>query len=222
MGIQILIVGDAKVGKSTLVDGYVGEKADDHDDNVRIKVNDVSWCDRDTETTYNVSVKIIDVKSTPDSQAGKEQRSIYYDTSNMIVVIYNVGKQESIYHVENQWQAEINEALKPKKGQRNQENYSNAKLIVLGVNPEARFQMEESNMPANEDFEKEEFLSRLQTKRASVKKADAAAIAGRLSIRGSMKQTQHYEVPNKRENIVHLFRGMIKSYIEEDMAEVEP
>lgn len=218
--IQILVVGDAQVGKSTLVDSYIGEVGDDHEDVIRYKMTDISWTDRNSpDTSYNVSVKIVDVKSTPNSNAGKEQRSIYYDTSDMIIVIYNVGKQESIYHVENKWNAEINEALQPDQKKRNQEN--KVKLIVLGVNPEARFELEESNMPKNEDFEKEEFMSRLQTKRNSVKKADASAIAGRMSIKGSVKQTAHYEVKNKRENIVHLFKAIIKQYIEDDITMVE-
>lgn len=163
-------------------------------------------------------MKILDTKTTPDSTAGQEQRSFYYDTTDIIVVIYNVAKQESIYHVENKWQKEINDALKPKKNARNQEN--KAKLVVLGVNPEARFKMEATNMPPNEEFENEELLSRLMTKRNSVKKTDAEQIAGRVSIRGSRKGTQHFEVQNKRENIVHLFKGIIKTFVEEDMEKV--
>lgn len=209
--LQILVVGDSGVGKSTLIDNYIkkndGDERDEStDEKIRIiNANPIVTNDT-TGVVQNVSMTIIDIQGDL-NMITKQIRDSYYRTSNLIFMVYNVGKVDSLYNIKATWQKELDEATKNQK-------QNNVQLILVGVNPEARNELIESEIyePDADDEENIEIF-RKNTKRKSINKDQAIGVAQRLSYRNSSKRTKHKEVGKNLANIQEFFQDVIADYV---------
>jgi len=185
--LQILVVGDSGVGKSTLIDNYIKKtEADKMEESTEEKIRIINASpivsNDTTGAVHNVSMTIIDIQGDL-SMITKQIRDSYYRTSNLIFMVYNVGKVDSLYNIKQTWQTELNEATKNQK-------QNNVQLILVGVNPEARTELVESEIyePDANDDENLEIFHR-NTLRKSINKDKAVSVAQNLSYRNSTKKT---------------------------------
>lgn len=160
--LQVLVVGDPGVGKSTLVDSFVDTSDfDESDESQKIKIKEskdknedrirIVNCSRvirglnpkNFNETKNVSITIVDVNGQVD-QISRQIRDSYYVTSNIIFIVYNVGNVRSLKNAKAIWAEEINLATE-KNGK------NNTQLVLVGVNPEVRNKYQESDVSVLDD-----------------------------------------------------------------------
>ena len=114
--VQILVIGDQKVGKSTLINNYVSDSGTQDvemttkSELIRIvNANSVIQNPDNPDEHTNINVTLVDVEGSI-SNVHKQIRDGYYTTSQIIIMIYNVANVESLYNTSAQWQKEIKEA----------------------------------------------------------------------------------------------------------------
>ena len=270
--IQILVVGDKGVGKSTLVNNYVSDILEEDDPNLTFllsqrgrelsyegegfssqssdsvivmdedsknlsiaenitlpetprntktakpsqktsqKVRHLSanqlLYDPQTNQNYNVNLTIIDINGEI-SSLSQQLRESYYRTSNIIFVVYNVGKVKSLFHAKKIWSKEIEEATKKLCN----DKPNDKQLVLVGVNPEMRDKYQESQISALDFDSHHETLVDRRTRHSSVRKGDGEEVAKVLKYRNSTRKTKHRELKNQRADIHGFFEETVRDYV---------
>lgn len=165
--LQILVAGDSKVGKSTLINNYVSDSPDvtfaNHSEMIRIvNAQQIISDPNNADKTLNVHVSIIEVEGSS-NETNKQLRECYYATSQIVLVLYNIQSVESLYNVRKTWQAEIDETVNKTEFERNKSVlddsiFRDIQLVLVGVNPEARDNQVEvvNEFVEVDDFEEED------------------------------------------------------------------
>jgi len=217
--IQILVIGDEKVGKSTLINNYVSDAQEvefaNQSELIRIvNAQNVIQNPRNADQHTNVNITLVDVQGAIIT-VNRQIRDGYYTTSQIVLALYNVGNPYTLYNTVQHWQKEIAEATS-----RMTEESSNAvTLYMVGVNPEARDGMCE--IMDEKDYElhnenPDEFqrdIVRQKSQRKSVRKDDAQKMSRRLSIGKSKKSAKHVEVKTTKANIKQFFDQLVVEFI---------
>ena len=114
--VQILVIGDQKVGKSTLINNYVSDAGTQEVEMAKeseliriVNSNSVIQNPNNPDQHTNINVTLVDVEGSINN-VHKQIRDGYYTTSQIIIIIYNVAIVESLYNAGSQWQKEIQEA----------------------------------------------------------------------------------------------------------------
>lgn len=217
--VQILVVGDKGVGKSTLINNYVNDSGSTEvefskaSELIRIvNANNVIQNPQNADEHTNIHVTLVDVEGAVNN-VNKQIRDGYYTTSQIIIILYNVGENLSLYHSQSQWHKEIQEATQ----RMNRDDSDKVQLYLLGVNPEARDQLqvldEEQFLtdPNADDYRVDVF--RRSSQRTSVKKSTAAQLSRKLSVGKSRKSAKHVEVKTTRADIKKFFGQVISDYV---------
>lgn len=217
--LTILVIGDKDVGKTTLIDNYLEEHTEisakeesaplsQSKNNDKLRIKNTNQLFIQDETSYSVGISIVEINGSLDMME-KQLRESYYNTADIVFIMYNIGKVDSLYHVEKVWYPEIVKAI----GNNNQSK-SNMQVVVVGVNPECRTEFEESEIyaPTGEDDENETLFKR-NTMRKSIGKGQGERISQKLTHRNSTKQTRHFEVKKDRLKVIDFFSQVIKDYV---------
>lgn len=220
--VQILVIGDAKVGKSTLINNYVSDSGTQevemakHSELIRIvNANSVIQNPSNPDEHTNINVTCVDVEGSINN-VNKQIRDGYYTTSQIIIILYNVANVISLYNTVKQWQTEIKEACH----RFNKEESDKVQLYLVGVNPEARdkaeiFKDDEFIHDVNAD-EFQVDLFRRNSQRKSVNHTTAQNLARRLSVGKSTKTATHREVKTSKADIKRFFSDVISNYVYPD------
>ena len=227
--IQILVAGDSKVGKSTLINNYVSDSDEvtfaNKSEMIRIvNAQQLITDPNDPDKTTSVHVSIIEVEGSS-NETNKQLRECYYATSQIVLVLYNVNSVESLYNVRKTWQAEIDDTVAKyhetlSGSELTEENFNSmfkdVQLVLVGVNPEARDreEVEVCNDFVEDDDEETDFkFSRNVNRRRSVSKKEVNEISETFSMRGSFRKTKHKEVPTTKADINRFFSELISDYV---------
>jgi len=211
--LQILVIGDRGVGKSTLIDNFIKdadeisdavETTDTNTERIRV-INAQMILKGDQGETHNVSMTFIDINGELDV-INRQIRDGYYKNSPLIFIIYNIAKVESLHHAKSVWQEELNKSLS-----KNSKN--DTQLVLVGVNPESRDKYQESEVYQPGDDDHNETLFKKNTKNKSINRDVARKVASNLKYRNSTKKTKHYEVKTQRADIKQFFRDIIADYV---------
>jgi len=217
--ITILVIGDRDVGKTTLIDNFIEEHTDissreettplnpapKNQDKIRIKNTNQLFVDG--HASYSVGISIVEINGSLDVME-KQLRDSYYKTSDIVFILYNIAKVDSLYHVENVWYKEIKDtALRENKA-------SDMQVCVVGVNPEARDQLVETNIyePDGNDEENME-LFRRNTNRKSIGRGQGERVSVKLKHKHSKRDTRHFEVQKDRGKVIEFFNTVVKDYV---------
>lgn len=202
MKLRICIIGEPGVGKTTTINEYIGEAADDDDmAAVSIRQKEVSLMDGDTFYTFDL--EIIDCKGVPEggipntgitAVKAAQTRNTYYSGADLIILMYDIAKPETIStDVISKWQKELNLINdKNTTGGNNKKGMSkkneNIQLVLFGLNPQAR--------EGEDALEPEIFLENSNIKQASFKKKEESS------------EDQEYDVDQAG---THKKRGLVRT-----------
>lgn len=183
------------------VPGYAKLK---NTEKLRIKNSNIVFNENDTN--YNVGISIVEINGSLDMME-KQMRESYYSTADIVFIMYNIGKVDSLYHVEKVWYPEIEQNLNESRQK------SEMQIVVVGVNPECRDTLEESEIyrPAEDDVN--ETLFKRNTLRKSVGKGQGERLSQKLNHKNSVKKTLHYEVQKDRLKVIDFFSNVVKDFI---------
>jgi len=209
--LQILVVGDQKVGKSTLVNNYVSDQEkvefETISELIRI-VNAVQFVqDPNTSQFTTARVTIVDIEGASD-QNNVKLRNAYYGTSQIVLVLFDIGDNMSLYNAFNKWQKEIDQATERVAI----DNLANVQLVLVGVNPEAREKftvLTEDKFPVNRATE----IMPLLSKSASVNQKSAERVATEMKYRKSTRETKYAEVRTTKKDIQRFFTSLVEDYV---------
>jgi len=195
--IQVLVVGDSQVGKSTLVNNYVSEQQEVTFETVSEMIRIINAVqvvqdpnNPDFFTTANVT--IIDVEGSSENM-NQQLRNSYYTTSQIVLVLFNIQNNISLYNAKKNWQKEIDEATLRVN---DRASLCDVQLVLVGVNPEARDQFTVMNenefITVDDDSDDESVkLFRSNSARSSVNKKTAESVATGMGIRDSQRRTKY-------------------------------
>lgn len=217
--VQILVVGDKGVGKSTLINNYVNDSGSTEvefskaSELIRIvNANNVIQNPMNADEHTNIHVTLVDVEGAVNN-VNKQIRDGYYTTSQIIIILYNVGENLSLYNSQNQWHKEIQEAT----ARMNKDDADKVQLYLLGVNPEARDTLQVLDDAAflkeagADEYQKD--LFKKSSQRNSVRRQTAKDLSHRLSVGKSRKSAKHAEVKTTRADIKKFFGQTISDYV---------
>lgn len=217
--LQILVIGDKGVGKSTLINNYVSDAGTQEVEFAKeseliriVNANSVIQNPGNPDEHTNINVTLVDVEGSINN-VHKQIRDGYYTTSQIIIMIYNVQSCDSLYNASAQWNKEIKEACH----RVNKEESDKVQLYLVGVNPEAR---NECEILKEDDFEYDteadelkKDLFRRNSQRKSVNHQSAEKIAHRLSVGKSTKKATHREVKTTKADIKRFFSDLISNHV---------
>lgn len=215
--IQVLVIGDQGVGKTTLINNYVSEANEveftNNTELIRIvNANQFINDPQKPDENHHVSLTLVDVNGGINN-INKQIRDGYYTTSQIILVLYNVSSNTSLYNTLGHWQKEMAEATT----RITDAQADGVQLVLVGVNPEARDQIEvlpDSKFEYDQNANPETLeLFRKTSQRQSVNKSTAAKLTRQLSYRQSKRKTKHEEVGTNKQDIKRFFQGLISDYI---------
>lgn len=216
--ISILVIGDEGVGKTTLINNFVSESQNvdvntENDELIRIvNANQTVQNPSNPDETHQVSLTIVDVNGGINN-INKQIRDGYYTTCQMIFILYNVSNNMTLYNAGSVWQQEIDEATR----KLSEKQANEVQLVLVGVQPEARDDVEElnadnfeTNFMANDETKE---LFRRTSQRKSVNRKNAQNVSRSLSFKKSARATAHHEVKTTKGNIKSFFAQQIVNYI---------
>lgn len=216
--LQILLIGDTGVGKTVLANNLVSQAKDftiSQDENSElIRILSSSYVlqhPEDDNIHANITLNIVDISG----QSGineKRLREPYYQTSQLVFLLYNVAQPLTLYNAQHKWQVEINEAVRNVR----QDELEKVKLVLVGVNKEAREVLTTApTIPrrAAQETEIRDWKSSLKKNQNSIKRADSVRVAGGLKYGSSVKQTVIREVNNQPGDLKKFVRECITFHV---------
>jgi len=217
--VTVLVVGDSNVGKTTLIDNYLEEHTDPgskeesaplspapkNTDALRQKSANQLF--RIKGESFSIRISLVEVNGSMDVSQ-KCIRDSYYKTADIVFIIYSVDKVDSLYHAEHVWYKEIVNSVGKdvKRGKEMQ-------IVMVGVNPEARDKLEESDVYSPDREDENEELFRRNTMKKSIRRGEGERVSQRLKHANSQRETRHFEVKKERTNVIDFFHTVVQDYV---------